>query len=194
MVFAGALGIGIGFGLQNIANNFISGLLLLVERPLRLGDIVTIGDNYEGKVTKIGIRSLTIRHWNYKEIIVPNSELISQTFTNWTHSSPVIRTTLNINVSYHDDPHQVKQILQQVLQKIPEVLSEPEPAISLAEFGDSAINFRIDYYINMDGLGFWKTKSEVLFKIWDQFKQAGITLPYPQRDLHFKSFPPAIAD
>ncbi|BAP55760.1 small-conductance mechanosensitive channel [Thioploca ingrica] len=194
MVFAGALGIGIGFGLQNIANNFISGLLLLVERPLRLGDIVTIGDNYEGKVTKIGIRSLTIRHWNYKEIIVPNSELISQTFTNWTHSSSVIRTTLNINVSYNNDPHRVRQILQQVLQEIPEILLEPEPAIFLAEFSDFAINFRIDYYINMDGLGFWKTKSEVLFKIWDHFKQTGITLPCPQYDLHIRSFPPAITD
>ncbi|NJO17573.1 MAG: mechanosensitive ion channel [Thioploca sp.] len=191
MVFAGALGIGIGFGLQNIANNFISGLLLLIERPLRLGDIVTIGDNYEGKVTKIGIRSLTIQHWNYKEIIVPNSELISQTFTNWTHTHPIVRTTLNINVSYHDDPHQVMEILQQALQEIPAILLEPEPAIFLAEFGDFAINFRVDYYINMDGIGFWKTKSDVLFKIWDHFKQAGITIPYPQRDLHIKSLPPA---
>lgn len=192
MVFAGALGIGIGFGLQNIANNFISGLLLLVERPLRLGDIVTIGNNnYEGTVTKIGIRSLTIQHWDYKEIIVPNSELISQTFTNWTHSSRIVRTTLYVNVSYNDDPHRVEQICQQVLQEIIEILREPEPAVYLAKFDDFAISFRIDYYINMDSTGYLRTQSIVLFKIWDHFKQAGITIPYPQQDLHIKSCSPA---
>ena len=145
-------------------------------------------------MTKIGIRSLTIQHWDYKEIIVPNSELISQTFTNWTHSSRIVRTTLYINASYHDDPHRVRQICQQVLQEIPEVLREPESAIYLAEFGDFAISFRIDYYINMDSTGYLKTRSIVLFKIWDHFKQAGITIPYPQQDLHIKSFPPTNVD
>lgn len=195
MVFTGALGIGIGFGLQNIANNFISGLLLLVERPLRLGDTVTIGsNNHEGIVTKMGIRSLTIQDWNYKEIIVPNSELISQTFTNWTYSNQIVKTTLSINVSYNDDPHQVRQICQQILQEMPEILREPESAVYLIKFGDSSISFRIDYYINMGNTGYLKTQSAVLFKIWDYFKQAGITIPYPQHDLHIKTFSPANVD
>ncbi|MDY6992065.1 MAG: mechanosensitive ion channel, partial [Pseudomonadota bacterium] len=186
-VFAGALGVGIGFGLQNIANNFISGLLLLIERPLRTGDIVNIGGSYEGTVKEIGIRSLTLQTWNHEEVIVPNAELISHAFTNWTHSDWIKRTTLFIGISYDSDPNQVHELLTQIVHDTPGILTEPKPQITLWEFADSAINFRIDYFINLSEAGIFGTRGQVLFTIWNQFHKAGIKIPYPQRDIYIKS-------
>lgn len=187
-VFAGALGVGIGFGLQNIANNFISGILLLIERPLRTGDIVNISGLYEGVVKEMGIRSLTVQTWNHEEVIVPNAELISHAFTNWTHSDKNKRTTLIIGASYDDDPNQVQTVLIQALQEIPNLLSDPPPQVILWEFANSSVNFRVDYFINLSESSFLKTKGAVLLAIWNRFKAAGIQIPYPQQDIYVKSF------
>lgn len=186
-VFAGALGVGIGFGLQNIANNFISGILLLIERPLRTGDIVNIAGTYEGHVIRIGIRSLTIQAWDYKEFIVPNSEIISNTFTNWTHSDQILRTTLYVNISYNDNPHYVADILLQSLKQMPPVLKDPYPFVGIWEFTDFAIKFRIDYYIDLSVSDNLEVRTAVLLKIWDELQKAGIKIPYPQRDIHLKT-------
>ena len=185
-IFAGALGVGIGFGLQNIANNFISGILLLLERPLRTGDIVNIAGQHEGTVTQIGIRSLTIRAWNHQEIIVPNSEIISNSFTNWTHSDKVMRTTLMIGISYDDDLHIADTILRKIITGHSAILTDPDHSITLWDFANSSINFRVDYFINLNTHSIFKTRHEVLLTIWDSFKKAGITIPYPQQDVHVK--------
>lgn len=191
-VFAGALGIGIGFGLQTIANNFISGIILLVERPLRKGDYVTIGTAYEGEVIDIGIRSLIIQAWNYQEIIVPNSEVISNTFTNWTHSDNIMRTTLYVCTCYEDDPERTLTVLSTVLVDIPEVLKDPEPDILLWEFADSWMVFRIDYYLDiMQYHGILvRMRSQVLIKIWQTLQKAGIDIAYPRQDTYLKAVPP----
>jgi len=190
-VFAGALGVGLGFGLQNIANNFVSGLLLLIERPIRTGDLVNIGGNYEGKVTRIGIRSLTVTTWNNQDVIVPNSELISQSFTNWTRSDTVLRTVLEIGVSYEADPVVVQNVLLQVLEAQPNVLKEPVYRVLLENFADSAVLFRAYYFVNIGCNDAAQVKSAVLFAIWAAFKTAGIEIPYPQRDIHIRNTPPA---
>jgi potassium efflux system protein len=190
-VFAGAVGVGIGFGLQNIANNFISGILLLIERPLRTGDLVNIQGSYEGKVTQIGIRSLTIQTWDNQEVIVPNSELISNAFTNWTHTDQILRTTLSIGISYDDDPLLAEKIIKGVLEEFPEILRNPDYQVYLSEFGDSSVNFRLDYFIDLHNAGRLRVKSNVLFRIWVRFKEAGIRIPYPQRDVHLKSVQPS---
>lgn len=183
VVLLGGLGVGIGFGLQNIANNFISGILLLIERPLRTGDIVNVGGN-EGRVTQIGIRSLTIKTWNEQEVIVPNSEVITSSFINWTHSNQILRITLYIGISYEDNPHQAKRMIQHILDNAVGILRDPAPTVILWEFADSAISFRIDYYFDLiDSSGF-VTRDSILFEIWDVFKTANITIPYPQRDIH----------
>jgi potassium-dependent mechanosensitive channel len=186
-VFAGALGVGLGFGLQNIANNFVSGLLLLAERPLRTGDLVNIGGTYEGEVKEIGVRSLTIKNWDSQEVIVPNSELISKPFTNWTHSDNILRGVLFIGVSYNSDMKQVKQVLEDIIDNNPYILKDPEPGVLMSEFADSAVIFRVHYYGNLREYSLIKLKSDVLMEIWDKFKQAGIEIPFPQRDIHIRT-------
>lgn len=188
-VFAGALGVGIGFGLQNIANNFISGLILLVERPIRAGDWVTVG-NYEGEITYIGIRSATVRTWDNQEVIIPNAELISNAFTNWTRSDPVVRTVLNVGISYAGDPHEAQKIIEEAVTMQPEVLLQPAPRILLDNFGDSSVDFRITYYMDVSQFSRLEIKSKVMFAIWDALKEADIEIPFPQRDIHIREVNP----
>ncbi|RMG35796.1 MAG: hypothetical protein D6720_06410 [Gammaproteobacteria bacterium] len=192
-VFAGALGVGIGFGLQNIANNFISGLILLVERPIRAGDWVTVG-NYEGEITYIGIRSATVRTWDNQEVIIPNAELISNAFTNWTRSDPVVRTVLKVGISYDGDPHQAQKIIEEAVTMQPEVLLQPAPRILLSDFGDSSVDFRITYYMDVSQFSRLEIKSKVMFAIWDALKEADIEIPFPQRDIHIREVAPHTAD
>lgn len=194
VVFAGAIGVGIGFGLQNIADNFISGILLLIERPLRVGDFVEIESpqgaefKYSGTVTKIGIRSMTLETEDSKKVVVPNSGLISGPFVNWSNRSTeeseessgnIVHTDLDIGISYDSDPHLAEKLLKEVLEETPEIVSDPAFEIYLLEFADFKMNFRIDYYIDTDSANSIQVKSKVLFGIWDRFKSAGIKIPSP---------------
>ena len=188
-VFAGALGVGIGFGLQNIANNFISGLILLAERPIRVGDWVTIGSN-EGIISAIGIRSSTVTTWDNQDVVIPNAELISNSFTNWTLTNPLIRTVLNVGVSYAGDPHLARKVIEDAVSMQPEVLLDPPPQVLLDNFGDSSVDFRILYYMNVSDFSRLAVKSKVMFAIWDGLKESNIEIPFPQRDIHIRELPP----
>ncbi len=188
-VFAGALGVGLGFGLQNIASNFISGLLLLAERPLKAGDIVFIG-NYEGEVKNIGIRSLMITTPDNKNVIIPNSELISHPFTNATRNDNKVRVVLEVGTSYENDPLKVHKLLLNTLSKIPSVLTTPPPNVFLSNLGDSAVIFKLQYYVDFKHGNNNATKSEILFAVWEVFQANNISMPYPQRDIHIRSVPP----
>jgi len=187
-IFAGALGVGLGFGLQNIASNFISGLLLLAERPLKSGDFVFIGD-YMGEVKNIGIRSLMITTPDNKNVIIPNSELISHPFTNATRNDNKVRIVLEVGASYEDDPFKVQAILLEVLLKIPSVLSSPKPEVFLTNLGDFSVIFRLQYYIDYKYGNSIATKSEILFAVWRAFEENNISIPYPQRDIHIRTIP-----
>jgi potassium efflux system protein len=189
-VFAGALGVGIGFGLQNIANNFISGLILLAERPLRTKDWVTIGDK-EGVVSQIGMRSVTLTTWDNQDVIIPNSNLTSTAFINWTRTNNIVRTVLLIGVHYKDDPHQAQAIIEEAVTMQPEVLLDPPPRIWLHEFAASAVNFKVYYHIDVQQFSRLDVKSKVLFAIWDALKEAGIAIPYPQQDIYIRELPEA---
>ncbi|EDN67600.1 MscS Mechanosensitive ion channel [Beggiatoa sp. PS] len=188
-VFAGAVGVGLGFGLQNVANNFISGILLLIERPLRVGDFVEIESPtgtkvmYNGTVTHIGIRSLMLATQDNKKIIVPNSSVISSPFKNSTaasHSdeSQIADTVLTIGISYDSDPHVVEFLLKELLENTPEILKEPTPQIYLSEFSDSKINFQFKYFVDTKTANVLAVKSKVLFNIWDRFKASDIKMSY----------------
>ncbi|HXH02364.1 MAG TPA: mechanosensitive ion channel domain-containing protein [Candidatus Competibacteraceae bacterium] len=190
-VFAGAVGVGIGFGMQNIANNFISGLLLLIERPLRRGDTVQIGQNL-GQISRIGIRSLTLRTFDNMDVIIPNSDVITNAFVNWTHSDNVVRTVLYIGVSYDADPHEVKRVLEKCLNGNKMILREPAPAVFLWEFAASAMNFRMQYYCDFVHGDTNAARSQLLFAVFDAFKQAGIGIPYPQQELRIKEWPASV--
>ncbi|EIJ42381.1 small-conductance mechanosensitive channel [Beggiatoa alba B18LD] len=187
-IFAGALGVGLGFGLQTIFNNFISGIILLAERPLKTGDLVNIGDKYEGEVANIGIRALVVRKWDNQEVIVPNSDIITSSFTNWTHSDDIVRFTLRLRISYDSDPHQVIEILKKVLKESPDVVPEPPLSqVNLWEFGDSWMVFRVDYHINVRTNSVLQSRNRIALKIWDSLKQAGIRMSYPQHELYVKN-------
>lgn len=187
-IFAGAVGVGIGFGLQTIANNFISGLLLLIERPLRTNDIVRVGQN-EGEVTHIGMRSLTVKTWDNQEVIIPNSDVISTAFTNWTHSDDIVRTVVVIGVSYDSDPHRARDLILGVLQRHAAVMRDPEPQVWLQEFASSSVNFHVQYFMDLRLYSRLEVKSEVLFGVWDAFREAGIRIPYPQQDVYIRAMP-----
>jgi len=163
-------------------------LLLLAERPLKSGDFVFIGD-YMGEVKNIGIRSLMITTPDNKNVIIPNSELISHPFTNATRNDNKVRIVLEVGASYEDDPFKVQAILLEVLLKIPSVLSSPKPEVFLTNLGDFSVIFRLQYYIDYKYGNSIATKSEILFAVWRAFEENNISIPYPQRDIHIRTIP-----
>ncbi len=189
-VFAASLGVGIGFGLQNVVNNFISGLLLLVERPLRIGDIVTVGTT-SGTVSQIGIRSMRLKTFDEFELIVPNSALVSDTFTNWTRSNSLMRVLLTVGISYEDAPEEAVAIIAKILEDHPGIVPSPAPMVTVDEFGDNSVNLRVCYYGDLRGeYSLFTVRSDVLTAIRSRFAAAGLSIPYPQRDIHVISAKP----
>jgi len=185
-VIFGALGIGIGFGLQSIINNFVSGIVILIERPVKVGDRVEIGD-LEGDITEIALRATTVMTNEGIAVIVPNSHLVSQQVVNRSLQDRRIRFKLPVGVDYSSDPEQVKEVLLQVAANHPGVMQHPEPRVIFESFGDSSLNFFLwvwtHDYINRPYI----FRSEMNFAIHAAFKEAGIKIPFPQRDLHLRS-------
>ena len=189
-VVAGALSVGIGFGMQSIANNFVSGIILLFERPIKAGDFVTVGD-VEGFVKRISIRSTEIETLDNQDMLVPNSELVSGRVTNWVLHNPYGRLRLKVGVAYGSDIHKVKEILEAVAHEHPEVITDGRatgPKALFMEFGDSALEFELRVRILRIPRRFDVT-SELNFAIDKQFREAGIQIPFPQRDLHVIHWP-----
>ena len=190
-IIAGALSVGIGFGLQNIVNNFVSGLILLFERPIKTGDWVVVGST-EGYVKRIRIRSTQIQTFDRADVIVPNSELISTQVTNWMLYDRSGRARVPVGVAYGSDTAKVREVLMKVAREHPAVVTDgslPGPRVLFLGFGDSALNFELRVFIrNIDErLG---VVSDLNFAIDQAFREAGIEIPFPQRDLHLRDWPP----
>lgn len=185
-VLAGALGVGIGFGLQNIANNFISGLIILFERPIKVGDRIEVG-NVSGDVTKISQRATTVNTNDNISIIIPNSELINQKVINWSHNDRRIRFHVPVGVSYKENPTQIKELLLEVANDHTDVLKRPGPDVLFVEFGDSSLNFDLMVWTNTYIDRPIILKSQLYYKIFEKFKEHNIEIPFPQRDLHIRS-------
>jgi small-conductance mechanosensitive channel len=184
---SGAVAIGIGFGAQNIINNFISGWILMSERPVRIGDIVEIG-GANGVIESIGARSTRIRRVDGVHLLVPNSAMIEQTVVNWTLVDKNIRTTIRIGVAYGSSPRQVSELLRQAVDAQPEVMQDPEPVVIFEDFGDSALIFDVYFWSNVDGERFLRQiRSDIRHRITDLFAANGIQIPFPQRDVHIKN-------
>src|SRR5262249_40370436 len=180
-IIAGALGVGVGFGLQNIVNNFVSGLILLFERPIQIGDAVQLG-TLTGEVKRIGIRSSTVRTWEGAEVIVPNASLVSDQVTNWTLSDRMRRLDVDVGVAYGTEPHRLVTLLADVARRTPGVLLEPAPVVLFLGFGDSALNFQLRAWTGH--FEEWiRTRSELGLAVHDALEQAGITVPFPQREV-----------
>jgi small-conductance mechanosensitive channel len=184
-VIFGLLSVGIGFGLQNVTSNFISGLILLFERPIRVGDRVEVGGT-QGDVLEINIRSTTIRTPDNITIIVPNTEFISQRVINYSHGEQKIRVDMSVGVSYDSDVNKVVQALNEVAAENDEILKSPKPVVHLRNFGDSAWDLELRVWIP-NPKHHPRIRSQVNFAIVDKFREYGIEIPYPQRDLHVRS-------
>jgi small-conductance mechanosensitive channel len=187
-ILAGALGVGIGFGLQNITNNFISGLIILFERPIKVGDRIEVGD-IAGDVISINARATTIITNDNISVIVPNSEFISGTVINWSHSDRNVRFLFPVGVSYKEDPEKVRKILLEVADKNQYVLKSPPPSVMFDEFGDNSLNFYLGVWTSTHIEKPRVLKSELYFEIFKKFAEQGVEIPFPQRDLHIKTSP-----
>lgn len=188
LVAFGAVGIGVGLGLQKIAENFISGVFLLFARPVKVGDRIRLGDR-EGKVIEVQGRVTLLRDNDNVVYLVPNSTFISDQVVNLTHNDRIVRYRFDVGVSYGADPNTVRDVLLKVAHEHPALISDPPPDVLFHGFGDSALNFRLRAYckemIDVPEV----LNSEVNFAIWYALKEAGIEIPFPQRDLHIKSAP-----
>lgn len=189
-LLAGALGVGIGFGLQNITDNFISGIIILFEKPIKVGDRIVVGDT-EGDVINISVRATTILTNENVSIIVPNSEFISSRVINWSHNDRNIRFDIPVGVSYQEDPDEVRQVLLEVADENTHVLDNPSPHVFFDEFGDSSLNFTLAIWTSTYTDKPRKLKTELYFTIFEKFKEKGIEIPFPQRDVYIKSQPKA---
>jgi len=184
-IIAGALSVGIGFGLQSIVNNFVSGLILLFERPIKVGDWIVTSAG-EGTVKKISVRSTEIETFDRSSIIVPNSELISSSVTNWTHKTTLGRVVVDVGVSYDEDPEKILAILNEIGRDSPQALSYPAPFAYFQGFGDSSLNFDLRVYIR-DINNTLSVKRDLRVAIFKRFREEGVEIPFPQRDLHLRS-------
>lgn len=181
----GVLMVGIGFGLQNITQNFISGIILLFERPIKRGDLVEV-DGIAGRVTDIGTRSTTVITRDDVSIIVPNSKFISEQVVNDSHSGERRRFHIDVGVAYGSDVQKVEQVLMKVAADHPRVIDVPKPRVFFKEFGDSSLNFDLTVWIE----DLWASNeilSDIRFAIDNEFRKSEIEIPFPQRDLHIRS-------
>jgi small-conductance mechanosensitive channel len=183
-LMAGALGLGIGFGLQNIISNFVSGLILIFERPVQTSDVVEVG-SLLGEVTKIGVRSSNIRTFDGAEVVVPNSNFISNEVINWTLSDNIKRMEIKIGAAYGTDLQKVLNILKEETLKHKSVLKDPEPNALFDQFGESSLDFRIRFWVPVEFA--LQTKSDISISIYNAFTEAEITIPFPQRDVHINT-------
>jgi len=187
-VIFGLLSVGIGFGLQNVTANFVAGLVLLFERPIRIGDRVTVGD-VEGDVEEINMRATKVRTLNNISIIVPNSQFTSSNIVNWSYGDPRIRLDIDVGVSYGSNLDLVLKSLKEVALESPKVLKDPEPDVLLREFGESSWNMRLRLWID-NPERHHQVRSDINCAIVRKFRENGIEIPFPQRDLHVRSHAP----
>lgn len=182
-LFSGAIGVGIGFGLQKIVGNFISGLILLSDKSIKPGDVVQLADVY-GWVKNMGGRYVSVVTRDEKEYLIPNEDLITQQVINWSYSSKKIRIRVPVGVSYQSDPHEVIELIVREIKGIDRILLDPEPKCLLKGFGESSVDLELRFWIEDPQNGVANVTSEALLKIWDVLKENDIEIPFPQRDLH----------
>jgi len=182
-LFSGAIGVGIGFGLQKIVGNFVSGLILLSDKSIKPGDVVQLADVY-GSIKNMGGRYVSVVTRDEKEYLIPNEDLITQQVINWSYSSKKIRIRVPIGISYQADPHEVIRLMVKRMGAIKRILTDPPPACLLVGFGDSSVDLQLRFWIDDPQNGVANVTSEVLLKIWDTLKENGIEIPFPQRDIH----------
>lgn len=186
LVFGSALGVGVGLGLQNVVSNFVAGLILLIEQPIRMGDRIET-EGAQGDVVRIAARSTWVRTNDNVIRIIPNSNFINNPVTNWTANDPTVRVNIPVGVGYRSDPDKVRTILLQAAIANRDVLPQPAPDVIFTDFGDNSLNFTLRVWTSSRAHTATVLKSELYFDLFSRFREAGIELPFPQRDLHLRS-------
>jgi small-conductance mechanosensitive channel len=185
-VFGGALGVGLGLGLQRIASNFISGFILVFDRSVKPGDLITVGENF-GRVEQLNARYVVLRNRQGVDSLIPNEHLIINEVVNWSYADPNVRLDIDVQISYQDDPEQAMALMLACAHASPRVLQQPEPSVRLLTFADNGIHLQLRVWIADLENGRGAVKSDINLAIWHSFKQHQISFPYPQRDLHLKT-------
>ncbi|GGO92525.1 mechanosensitive ion channel family protein [Stakelama pacifica] len=186
-VFSGALGLAVGFGLQKTVGNLIAGIILLMDRSIKPGDVIVVGDSF-GWVNKIGVRAVSVITRDGKEHLIPNENLMTQEVENWSYSDRNVRVRIPVGVSYDCDLKLAQELMLQAAKDSPRVLKTPKPNVWLAAYGDSSVEHEILAWINDPEGGVGNVRSDVLNRLWYLFKDNGIEIPFPQRDVHVKSW------
>ncbi|MGD8795396.1 MAG: mechanosensitive ion channel, partial [Thiohalophilus sp.] len=187
-VFGGALGVGLGFGLQRIASNFISGFLLLFDRSIKPGDVISIGNKF-GWVHELRARYIVVRDRDGVDTLIPNENLVTSDVINWSYGDRNVRIKIPVQISYSDDPEKAMALLVEAAQQNVRILKEPPPVGRLLEFGDNGIGLELRIWINDPEQGVNNVRSDLNLAIWRSFKEHNITIPFPQRDVYVKSLP-----
>lgn len=185
-VFSGALGVGLGFGLQKVVSNFVSGIILLLDRSVKPGDTIAIA-GYFGRVHSLGARYASVITRDGIEHLVPNEELITTRVENWSYSNDLLRLRKTVGVHYKSDVRKAMALCVEAAENVDRILKEPKPVCQLKDFGDSSVDLELRYWINDPMNGRANVTGELLLGIWDRFREHGIEIPYPQRDLHLRS-------
>lgn len=182
-VFTGAVGVGVGFGLQKVVSNLISGLILLLDRSIKPGDVIEVGDTF-GWVASLGARYVALSTREGKEWLIPNEDLITQRVINWSFSDKRLRLPMRFGISYYSDVRKAMELAVEAAIEVPRVLRSPEPVCRLTGFGDSAVEFELRIWIEDPRAGVINVRSDIYLALWDKFRANDIHIPYPQRDLH----------
>ena len=191
-VFGGALGVGLGFGLQQIASNFISGIIILLDRSIAIGDYIQLEDGRKGMLRELNMRSATLETFDGKDIMVPNEKFITTTFTNWTHDNKLQRYPINFQVAYKTDLEKMFPILREVIASHPQVLSGDElpielrPDAEISKFADSGIEILVEFWMEGIDDGPNRVGADLLLMIWTALKENGIQIPFPQREVSLR--------
>jgi small-conductance mechanosensitive channel len=181
-VFSGAIGLGIGFGLQKVVSNLISGFILLVDKSIKPGDVISVGDTY-GKINELAARYASVISRDGREYLIPNEDLITSQVINWSYSSDLVRIDLDFGVSYEASPHHVRDVAKQAATTHKRVQAVPAPVCHITEFGDSSINYKLRFWIRDPGQGTVNVRGDIFLALWDALQEAGIGIPYPHRDI-----------
>src|SRR5579884_3332847 len=190
-VFSGAIGVGVGFGLQKIVSNFVSGIILLTERSIKPGDVIETTSTF-GYVLSLGARYTAVVGRDGKEYLIPNENLITNQVVNWSYSSPLVRIDAEFGVAYASDLRRVRELAIAAAERTARVLAAPKPVCHITGFGDSAVNLVLRFWIDDPAQGVTNIKGDVYLALWDAFKENGIQFPFPQRDVHLRSDGPAL--
>ncbi len=182
-VLSGAIGLGIGFGLQKVVSNLVSGVIILLDKSVKPGDVISLGDTF-GWINELGARYVSVVTRDGREYLIPNEDLVTGQVVNWSHSNEFVRIDLNFGTSYRDDPHKVRAIAIEAARKVPRVLDSREVKCHITGFGDSSVNYVLRFWIHDPREGLAGVQGPVFLALWDAFKEHGITIPFPQREVH----------